>query len=728
VATAHAFPAAPEIAAAQARVHESRAQTFLLRLTRGVQRAAIYPAGHPAVAQGVGPLLDALRALVAEGPLTVAVGRTRLLVSGADRPPTEHELPWLAARLFDRQIAALTIDPQLDANALARLVSWLSNTTADADGLPDLSGIALSRFDGRHLRFRERDAAGTADAPAEALVAWHVLTAPLREAYAGSDGDDADAPAVLSARIRQALHAAEGTGVADLADRLVRAHAGAAPLDADAKAAVIVRLAALVNGLSPELRGSLLATHSADDAGKLALVEDLLPHMPPGVIADIAAGVTIDAAPAPAPFVRFLKKLSRVSADHPVAREALATRLGGLALPALLDADDLGVGAVRNSAAAIDADTVVPTKYRARLEQLTNEALESPRAPRIDLASLEPPALDAHVMRMALLQARKYLPGAEAEPYLRCLLDVLPREYARRSTPALMDAADLVLRLRAVGGELTPDGRDVLARLERAFGQPEAIALAIETIVEAPHHAGDLSPALLLAGGAGAARAALDWIETAADDDARRRVAAVITLFDAETYRTVVAPVLPRNAAAAGAIASVLDAIDPARAIDVAIGLMAHTRADVRRRATAWLLGASLSVARAQRVLHQALEDREPAVVTAALDAVDGLDARAFVEPLAAFAARRLPPALVPLQWRAMTMLAAREDGAARLAAVLARRGYRCGAADRRVSRAIATALTRAASAGAREAARAWRWTPAGLLSLVSRPLEVSRS
>jgi hypothetical protein len=44
------------------------------------------------------------------------------------------------------------------------------------------------------------------------------------------------------------------------------------------------------------------------------------------------------------------------------------------------------------------------------------------------------------------------------------------------------------------------------------------------------------------------------------------------------------------------------------------------------------------------------------------------------------------------------------------------------------VSRAIAAALTRAAAPGARDAARAWRWTPAGLLSLFSRPLEVSGS
>lgn len=706
---------------------EPRAQAFLMRLTRAVQRAAIYPVGHPAVAQGVGPLLEALQGLVADGPLTVAVGRTRLLVSGGDRPPTEHELPWLAARLFDRQVAALTIDPQLDATALAHLVAWLSNTKSDGHVLPDLAGIALSRFDGRHLRFRDRDASAVADAPAEAAVAWHVLTASLREAY-GSGGDGGDTPAAMSARIRQALHAAEGTGVADLADRLVRVHAGAMPLDADAKAAVIVRLAALVNGLSPELRGSLLATHTADAAGKLALVEDLLPHMPAGVLADIAAGVTIDAAPMPTPFVRFLKKLSHVSADHPIAREALASRFGVSTLPAVLDADDLDAGSAQSRAASIDADTVVPTKYRARLEQLVHETFDPPMSPRLDLPLIEPSALDAHMVRIALLQARKSLPGADAEPYVRCLLEVLPRERARRSLPTLTDAADLVIRLRAASGELTPDGRDLLARCERAFDEPDAIALAIEAIVGAPGGTGDLSSALLLAGGAGAARAAIDWLDAAPDGEARLRVAAVIALFDEEIFRTVVAPALSGRDAAAAALAAVLDRLDPARAIELAMDLTGHPRADIRYRATTWLLGASLSAARVQRVLQQALDDPEPAIVASALDAAERLDGRTFVDPLAAFVVRRLPPPLVPSQLRAMAMVAARDDGAARLTARLARRGYRCAAADRRVSLSIASALLHTNAPNARRSVRAWRRTPAGLLSLFSRPLEVSRS
>jgi hypothetical protein len=75
-----------------------------------------------------------------------------------------------------------------------------------------------------------------------------------------------------------------------------------------------------------------------------------------------------------------------------------------------------------------------------------------------------------------------------------------------------------------------------------------------------------------------------------------------------------------------------------------------------------------------------------------------------------------------------MAMLAARDDGAARLAARLALRGYRCAAADRRVSLSIASALLLAGAPNARRSVRAWRWTPAGLLSLFSRPLEVSRS
>ncbi len=723
-------PADSEAIASHARAREPRAQAFLLRLTRAVQRAAIYPIGHPAVAQGVGPLLDSLRALVADGALTIAVGRTRLLVSGGGSPPTEHELPWLAARLFDRQIAALTIEPQLDASALAQLVAWVSSTNADADALPELAGIALSRFDGRHLRFRERDAAAAADAPAEAAIAWHVLTAPLREAYGAGGGADADAPAALSARIRQALHAAEGTGVADLADRLVRVHEGAAPLDADAKAAVIVRLAALVNGLSPELRGSLLATRSADDTGKLGLVEDLLPHVPPAALADIAASVTIDATPVPAPFVRFLKKLSHLSADHPIARDALAARVAAPQAPMIVhtEAGERDAVAAVLAAPAIDPSAMVPTKYGARLEQLASEPHERPVSPRLDVTCVESPVLDAHAARIALLQARKYLPSPDAEPYVRCVIDVLPRERARRAMPTLMGAADLVIRLRAVSRDLSPEGRELLARCERAFAEPDSTALAIDAIVTAPADAGDLSPALLLAGGAGAARAAVDWLASAPEGEPRLRVAAVVALFESDVFRSVVAPALSSHRAAADALVAVLDRIDPARAIDLAVSLTSQPRAEIRSRATTWLLGASLGVARLQRVLQQALEDREPIVVTAALDAAARLDHRALVDPLVSFATARVPPILAPLQARAIAMIVARDEGAARLASALARRGYLCGTADRRVSVTIASALERAAPASARKAARAWRWTPAGLLSVFSRPIEAARS
>jgi hypothetical protein len=307
------------------------------------------------------------------------------------------------------------------------------------------------------------------------------------------------------------------------------------------------------------------------------------------------------------------------------------------------------------------------------------------------------------------------------------VLDVLPRERARRSMPTLTEAADLVIRLRALREALTPDGRDLLDRCERAFSGPDAIAPAIDAVVAAPIETGGLSSALLLAGGAGAAHAALAWLRTAPAGEPRLRVAAVVTLFDAEIARVVVAPALSGDDAAADALAAVLDRIDPARAIELAMGLMGHDRAEIRRRATTWLLGASLSAARLQRVLQQALEDREPAIVAAALDAADRLDGRTFLDPLAAFAVRRLPAPLVPAQLRAMAMLAARADGAARLAAVLARRGYLCHAADRRVSLAIASALSLAAASGTRHAIRAWRWTPAGLLSLFSRPLEGPR-
>ena len=74
-------------------------------------------------------MVDTLAALLQDGPVSLAVGRTRILVATGNNPPTEHESPWLASRLFDKGISAIVVHEVLDAQEISRLVGWLAATT-----------------------------------------------------------------------------------------------------------------------------------------------------------------------------------------------------------------------------------------------------------------------------------------------------------------------------------------------------------------------------------------------------------------------------------------------------------------------------------------------------------------------------------------------------------------------------------------------------------------------
>ena len=80
----------------------------VIRLTRLVQRAAIYPPGHPTVRLLLAPFLDAV-APFTDGttPLRLAVRRDRLIAAAGDTPPQEHESKWLAGQLHGRGVSTI---------------------------------------------------------------------------------------------------------------------------------------------------------------------------------------------------------------------------------------------------------------------------------------------------------------------------------------------------------------------------------------------------------------------------------------------------------------------------------------------------------------------------------------------------------------------------------------------------------------------------------------------
>jgi hypothetical protein len=701
---------------------EQQARSVLARLSRAVQKASIYPPGHPAVAQGMGPLVDSLAALVAEGPVSFAIGRTRILVASGANPPTEHESPWLATRLFDKGISAISVDEVVDAQDVSRLVTWLAGAmTGASDDQPEIAGVRLSRFDGSRLRFHETDSPSREPTP-EAAVAWQMLTSSLAD-LTGLSPSDREDPSVLADRIREALLASEGTGISELSGRFVSLHDQLQELDHDSREVAGRKLAALIERLLPELRGSLLVVRSNDDAKKVELVGELLDYLSAPVVHHIVENLGVERVPVPPAFDRFLRKLARMSLADPSLAEGLDKRFQQAGLPISLLAGAAPDPRRPFNELPPDADTksFVPEQYRARLEELITKGPEgsvSETPPDVDPTELT--AIERHIGRIARLEAGREELTSETTVYLRWLRDMTPRELARRGLDSLAETAELMIQL--AGRELSGESKALVDSCIEFYRQPVTVEAVLAAIAEAPSAAAGSAGILLSIGGRDSARVAVEWLKGGSDVTAREHVAAALAEIDPTVFREVVASELHTNRRLAESMAGALPAIEPSRAIDLALQLASNAATEVRRKAFTWLLATPLTSGKLGLVLQKALDDLDPRVVLVGLEAAEARPSPGATEALLKFIHRRAKTKIRPLQARAVKILSVSGPEAVKgLAKALGQRRVMVAAKARRLSLCMAEALSRSSEPGARGAARAWRTSLSSVICWVAR-------
>jgi hypothetical protein len=699
---------------------------FLTHLSRIVQRATMYPPGHPAVGAGLGPFVEHSRQLLAEGRVTIAVGRTRLLVASGVNPPSEHESRWIASRLFEKEIATLVIEPDFDAEEAAHFVAWLARPGDHAEEpFPELTSVKISRFDGSRFRFREEDAPARPSTP-EVSASWRLLTSALADQYGlSSNAMLLEDPAALADRIRQVIHASEGTGIAVLADHLVDLHSELVRVGGESRTLLLHRLAALVECLSPELRGSLLSVGTGDRDAKVALVEAIVDDLPMPVVRDIVANLRIEQTPVPPMFGRFLRKLVRLSLTDPALGEGLDLRFREAGLPASLFAGDdfpATAGGTRGVPPLDVTPETLPPDYRDQLELL---AASQPTPVFVGDATAEttPEAIDRHVAQIALLEARMEPLTAEAAVSLRTLRDFAPRELERGGLDLLAEIADVALRLAGSGADLEAELHNLVEELLEFYRRPATVDVAMRAIVERPIGSAGSPGVMLAAGGGAAAQAGLDWLKAVADVEGRTRVMAVLLSLEAEVVRATVLPGLSASDLLVEAFATMIEHVEPARAIEIGLYLSAHPQPAARLKAITWLLGSTLTSGKRQRVLQRALADDEPRIVALGMEAALSGDRATATDAFLALVARQTAADLLPFQIKAVRALGVdREVVIARLAQVLAVRPLLLSHRARQLSVAIAAALARSSHATARAAVRSWRLSPAGLLSLIAGP------
>src|SRR5687768_1165722 len=161
----------------------------VIRLTRLVQRAAIYPPGHPTVRLLLAPFLDSVTPFT-DGtmPLRLAVRRDRLIAAAGSTPPQEHESKWLAGQLHGRGVSTMAIEGPVDAEELLAFARWLSGPAQAGERPNTPGGLSVGFVDYTGAAFDELP--GLVDPADGGLSAWHRIAATL---VGGGDGS-ADGP------------------------------------------------------------------------------------------------------------------------------------------------------------------------------------------------------------------------------------------------------------------------------------------------------------------------------------------------------------------------------------------------------------------------------------------------------------------------------------------------------------------------------------------------------
>lgn len=707
---------------------------WLARLNRAVQRASIYPVGHPLVEQAVSPVVEGLaRLMQSEGPLAVHVARHELLVACQATPPQPCPSPWLASRLAARGVVSLAFDRPLGREDATRLVAWLAGPPSDEAEMPAIEGLEVTWRDYARARFTERRRAGAVahdallvwrDAASDLAGDWWLAASGTSAADGGGTGADLEGaladPASLAQLIRRRLLANEGTGLSDVTSRLFAAGTELASLDEPVRQVVRRRLAALVAELAPELRGQLLRGAAHDRSEKLDLLVELVDELPSAMVLEMIQHLDVGPAGVSAGLVGLLTRLGGLARHHPELEDALVQTLAKAGVPAdaLEDGERLRE-TLAHLLAASATDGAVSDAYRRDLTALGRDAaasvaLEEGRFVRPTCRD----DLAFGAARIALTLLSRVAEGADVPVLLGRALDEAATALARGDVEYLGALAGVAIEVeRHAVPEVQTLARAALTFLRRADVIDHVLEAALDPSRPTPV---EIRP-LMRAGGGEAAARVVDRL--AACSAPTQRASLVGLLVHVE--HQVLAGVLSRSRTSArlpgAALVALLGHQDMADASALAERFVDDEDPAVRLQAFRLALRNQPAAGRFERLVLRGVDDTDMRIAVLALAEAQARDAAIAARAAGHLLCQRSVESNEPAQWEAVQWLARDSTPGARraLAAALSTRRGMWRAAARRVSRRMVAALDRFADEASRSAARKWRRSPAGLVSWI---------
>jgi hypothetical protein len=707
-----------------------RADEVLARLNRAVQRATIYPEGHPAIRAAVTPFVDSVRgALEARPSLMFGVGRDRLGVPG--EPPSERAsaFSWLAQHLQGRGLASLTFQGPLTEDDAVRFVLWLGRPETGPEGEaqdPRFEGISYARFDYSLARFREGAAADDL-AEAEAARSWVSVVGSLTDGwFSGGQAVLSGDPEALAREVGAQIARNEGVGSAILTARLVALGGSLAQLPRSVRAAVKTRLGNFIGGLTPDLQSELLRIAPDSDPARMAFVSEMLDALPDPVVMDVLAGVEASGAHVPRQFITFMQMLVGLSARDPVLAEATENRLESLGLPRSLATQspaEVKAALEEVLGTRVDDTAANPEAYQARLEQLSARRIrrvaEFTEGRHGDPQSEEQVAVHVTEIVQRLLVASPQSP--EAPRYLERLLADAPRALRASRFDFVYGTAMALRELKP------PRAPEEVASLAAGYAAALCAKENIDAVLDAVERSPTATPAmvgLFRLGGGEAACAAVERIDSATGEG-RERLVDLVVFLEARAFSEAVVEARRRGLVSPTALLALLGHPGAPGGPDLVRLFLDHRDADIRLEALRMLFDRDPNETSFESFLESALSDPDPQIVAFGLQQARRRKEPAIARLLGEYLEGALGGNTSPnLQVLAVEELAEAGSREARdvLIEALAGRGLAFGAGSRAVAREMASTLERIGDDAALAAFRRWRRSAAGLLSRILDP------
>jgi hypothetical protein len=707
----------------------------VIRLTRLVQRAAIYPPGHPTVRLLLAPFLDAVAPFTDGTPLRLAVLRDRLIAAAGDTPPQEHESKWLAGQLHGRGVSTIVVEGPVDAEELLAFARWLSGPAQAGERPGAPRGLVVSFVDYTGAAFD--DAPGLIESGG-GLGAWHRIAATLvGEDFGGHGGGDGGQlgpsgaaggrtfdPQAIAAAIQSELAKSEGTGVSAATERLLVASTRLGRLSAGERAVVKQRLADLVDRLPDEVRQQLLRVVPNDDPRKCELLTEVLDDLPTQRLLDLVPRVDMKRGTHVSPFLTFLVRLCSVAAREASVSEAVETQLGRFNLPTdLVHAGSDHVRAVLEQAFSQTAEhyTSIGELYQSSVNEfsISFEANADSEARRLVADGQDERATTEHAARVAVTLVRLDPRDVTTASCLSFARDAASRTLAGDGKLALLAELAAVASLVATTSP-SASTHTLVQECLALCRQPMALEQLINAIGEHVGGPSDTLTALFLASGLSGAVLAVTRMTDLPDGAFRDRLGELVARQELDIVRSALTR-LRKDDHPVMNVLNVLRVLDPIRAPELCRLFIRDPDAGIRRLSLDMLRDAPLSPAKRERVMIQAMGDHDADVALTALTDLCANQTPSGLAALTKYLSRVDDRELEQLQISAVDLLCDAWSGGASdvIATALRNRRHIFNSGPRRVSQVMVNALSSKPDLQGQAAARAWNRSAAGLWSTV---------